>query len=164
MAFCCSSSVEERGRRVNPRVRHTEGVHRTIAPPEVSDVTTELHQRKRVVHLAVIAAMVEGDVAATVAAAVKRIARTIPDVALDAPSPVDYDGFLSNSAFVSRARRKRLAPDVLMSYFVRPGTALCVGYTDILTPLDDAGAFGAGDPTTLSDRRFFTKLSYLLRF
>ncbi len=77
---------------------------------------------------------------------------------------VDYDGLLANPDLFARARSKRLAPDVLMSYFVRPGTAVYVGYTDVYTALDDTGAPGSGDPTILSERRLFTKLSYLLRF
>jgi hypothetical protein len=66
--------------------------------------------------------------------------------------------------FVSRPRAKRLAPDVLLTYYVRPGTAFYAGYSDRYAPLDEDGVSGFGNPTTLSDRRFFTKLSYLLRF
>jgi hypothetical protein len=77
---------------------------------------------------------------------------------------IDYDNFHPNPAYTSRPPRNRLAPDVLFSYFVRPGTAFYAGYADQYADLDDAGAIGTGSPTTLSNRRFFTKLSYLLRF
>jgi hypothetical protein len=46
----------------------------SIAPGELAEVIKEPHQRKRVVQLATIAAMVEGDVTAAEAAAVKRLA------------------------------------------------------------------------------------------
>ena len=46
----------------------------SIAPGEVAEVTTEPHRRKRVVQLATIAAMVEGDVTPAEAAAVKKLA------------------------------------------------------------------------------------------
>jgi hypothetical protein len=45
-----------------------------ITPGEVAEVITEPHQRKRVVQLAAIAAMVEGDVTAAEAAAVRSLA------------------------------------------------------------------------------------------
>lgn len=48
-----------------------------IRPDEVAEVVTRPHQRKRVVQLAVIAAMVEGDVTAAEAAAVKRLAAAL---------------------------------------------------------------------------------------
>jgi hypothetical protein len=83
---------------------------------------------------------------------------------LSARGILDYDRFRPNPTFTSRPGRNRLSPDVLISYFVRPGTAFYVGYTDQYTDLDDTGAVGPGTPTTLSDRRFFTKLSYLVRF
>ena len=49
----------------------------TIAPGEVAEVITEPHQRKRVVQLATIAAMVEGDVTPAEASAVKRLAAAL---------------------------------------------------------------------------------------
>ena len=66
---------------------------RSIAPEEVAEAITEPHQRKRVVQLASIAAMVEGDVTADEAAAVKALAaalgvheaglRVLDDIAAD---------------------------------------------------------------------------------
>jgi hypothetical protein len=49
----------------------------SIAPGEVAEVITEPHRRKRVVQLAAIAAMVEGDVTAAESAAVKRLAAAL---------------------------------------------------------------------------------------
>jgi len=49
----------------------------SIAPGEVAEIVTDPHQRKRVVQLAAIAAMVEGDVTAAEAAAVKRLAAAL---------------------------------------------------------------------------------------
>jgi tellurite resistance protein len=49
----------------------------SIAPGEVADVISEPHQRKRVVQLAAIAAMVEGDVTAAEAAAVRTLAAAL---------------------------------------------------------------------------------------
>jgi hypothetical protein len=48
-----------------------------IAPGEVAEVITEPHQRKRVVQLASIAAMVEGEVTAAGSAAVRRLAAAL---------------------------------------------------------------------------------------
>jgi hypothetical protein len=49
----------------------------SIAPGEVAEVITEPHRRKRVVQLASIAAMVEGDVTAAEAAAVRTLAAAL---------------------------------------------------------------------------------------
>jgi hypothetical protein len=49
----------------------------SIAPGEVAEVIAEPHRRKRVVQLAAIAAMVEGDVTAAEAAAVKGLAAAL---------------------------------------------------------------------------------------
>src|SRR6266496_2243190 len=49
----------------------------SVAPGEVAEAITEPHQRKRIVQLATIAAMVEGDVTAAEAAAVKRLAAAL---------------------------------------------------------------------------------------
>ena len=48
-----------------------------VAPGEVAEVITEPHQRKRVVQLAAIAAMVEGDVTSAEVAAVKALAAAL---------------------------------------------------------------------------------------
>lgn len=50
---------------------------RPITPDEVARVITDAHRRKRVVHLAMIAAMVEGDVTELENAAVRRLARAL---------------------------------------------------------------------------------------
>jgi hypothetical protein len=49
----------------------------SVAPGEVAEVITEPHQRKRVVQLAAIAAMVEGDVTASEAVAVRALAAAL---------------------------------------------------------------------------------------
>jgi tellurite resistance protein len=49
----------------------------SIAPGEVAEIVTDPHRRRRVVQLAAIAAMVEGDVTAAEAAAVKRLAAAL---------------------------------------------------------------------------------------
>jgi len=49
----------------------------SVTPGEVAEVITEPHRRKRVVQLASIAAMVEGDVTPAEAAAVKRLAAAL---------------------------------------------------------------------------------------
>jgi tellurite resistance protein len=53
------------------------GALQAVAPGEVAEVITEPHQRKRVVQLATIAAMVEGDVTPAEAEAVKRLAAAL---------------------------------------------------------------------------------------
>ena len=53
------------------------GSLQSVAPGEVAEVIREPHRRKRVVQLASIAAMVEGDVTAAEAAAVKRLAAAL---------------------------------------------------------------------------------------
>jgi tellurite resistance protein len=53
------------------------GALRGIEPEEVAKAITLPHQRKRVVQLAVIAAMVEGDVTSAEATAVKKLARAL---------------------------------------------------------------------------------------
>lgn len=53
------------------------GALRPIEPSEVAGAISRPHQRKRVVQLAVIAAMVEGDVTTAEAAAVKALARAL---------------------------------------------------------------------------------------
>lgn len=79
---------------------------------------------------------------------------------------VDYDGFLSNPARVSTARRKRLGVDVLLTYLVRPGTACHVGYADAFaaTPDEFDAADETGGPLELAGRRFFAKVSRRIRF
>jgi len=79
---------------------------------------------------------------------------------------LDYDAVLPNASLIALDHRKRLTPDILLTYLVNPGTALYVGYTDryenlLLSP----GTFTrVGSPTTPTDRQFFVKLSYLFRY
>ncbi len=53
------------------------GALASIAPGELAEVITEAHQRKRVVQLAAIAAMVEGDVTSAEVAAVRELAAAL---------------------------------------------------------------------------------------
>jgi hypothetical protein len=62
----------------------------SVAPGEVAEVINEPHRRKRVVPLATIAAMVEGDVTSAEAAAVRALAR----VGAAEPEPGFLNGIL----------------------------------------------------------------------
>jgi hypothetical protein len=80
---------------------------------------------------------------------------------------VDYNGILPNESLVALERRKHLTADVLMTYLVRPGTALYIGYTDGYDNLASvAGGIlrPGGAPTVSTGRQVFVKSSYLFRF
>jgi len=81
----------------------------------------------------------------------------------------DYNAVLSNPSLAALERDKRWRADVLMMYFVNPGTALYAGYTDnyanvALNPEDPQVLRRIASPTTSTGRQFFLKLSYLLRY
>ncbi len=80
----------------------------------------------------------------------------------------DYAGLEPDSGLVALERSKRLTSDVLVSYLLKPGTSLYVGYTDRQENLQ---LFG--DPRLLertrkldlhTGRQFFIKLSYLFNY
>jgi hypothetical protein len=86
--------------------------------------------------------------------------------ALSLRAILDYNAVLPNPSLIARQRTKRIAPDVLVTYLLNPGTAVYIGYHDqydnlhfelgpprILVP----GAF----PGLLTGRQFFVKLTYL---
>ena len=75
---------------------------------------------------------------------------------------IDYEGFLSNPAWVATPRRKRLGFDVLLTYLVRPGTACYVGYTDAYVGGMDA-VDDSGPSLGLAGQRVFVKLSRRIR-
>jgi hypothetical protein len=80
---------------------------------------------------------------------------------------VDYNGVLANPALVDLERTKHLTADFLMTYFVHPGTALYVGYTDGYENLSldaDGSRRLLRHPSTSTGRQFFVKTSYLFRF
>ncbi len=81
----------------------------------------------------------------------------------------DYNATLENASLVSFERQKRLSGDALIIWLLHPGTAVYVGYTDSLENL----ALNPGSPpslnriaflSTTTQRQFFAKMSYLLRF
>ncbi|HXG95147.1 MAG TPA: DUF5916 domain-containing protein [Blastocatellia bacterium] len=82
---------------------------------------------------------------------------------------LDYDALLANQSLISAERSKRLNLDFLVTYFVNPGTALYVGYSNgfenlALTQTLPPVLQRTLSPTTVTGRQFFVKMSYLLRF
>lgn len=82
---------------------------------------------------------------------------------------IDYNATLPNATLFSVDRAKSVTADVLFTWLLHPGTALYVGYTDMLQNL----ALQPGNPNTVTytnfpgvttQRQFFAKLSYLFRF
>ncbi len=81
---------------------------------------------------------------------------------------LDYTGVLPNASLVSIDRAKTVTADLLFTYLVNPGTALYAGYTNThdnlaLFPGNPAFTQRIGDPSTITGRQIFVKLSYLLR-
>jgi hypothetical protein len=79
---------------------------------------------------------------------------------------VAYNGVLENASLIDLQRQKRITGDALLTYLIRPGTALYVGYTD---RLENLGLYNGtvrpiGFPSTTTARQFFAKVSYLFRF
>ena len=82
---------------------------------------------------------------------------------------LDYEAVLPNASLVDLEREKRFTTDILATYFVNPGTALYVGYTDrydnlAIDPTVPPRLRRIVAPTTSTGRQFFIKLSYLYRF
>ncbi|HVQ40227.1 MAG TPA: hypothetical protein VMS31_21985 [Pyrinomonadaceae bacterium] len=79
---------------------------------------------------------------------------------------LDYYAVLPNESLIALERTKRFTPDILLTYLVNPGTALYIGYTDRYENLlINPGVFRrTGSPITPTDRQFFVKMSYLLRY
>jgi hypothetical protein len=73
----------------------------------------------------------------------------------------DYRATLPNEELVNLERSKRFLNDVLVTYLIQPGTALHVGYSDRRENFLEDGIRRFGDPSRLTGRQFFVKLSYL---
>jgi hypothetical protein len=82
----------------------------------------------------------------------------------------DYNSLLPNPALVSISdSSKRIGTDLLLTYFVHPGTALYVGYNNTFEnatydPLQSPAYRHTQFPDTTTGRQFFVKLSYLFRY
>ena len=82
---------------------------------------------------------------------------------------VDYNATLQNPSLITLDRQKKVTGDVLLTYLLNPGTALYVGYTDSLENLalvngQSPSVMRLPFPSVTTQRQFFVKLSYLLRF
>lgn len=90
--------------------------------------------------------------------------------ALSLRAILDYNALLPNPALVSISdSSKRIGTDLLLTYFLHPGTALYVGYNNTFEnaafdPLQSPAYRHTQFPDTTTGRQFFVKLSYLLRY
>jgi hypothetical protein len=85
----------------------------------------------------------------------------------------EYDSVLPNTSLVNLTNSKVFSTNVLITYLLSPGTALYAGYTDQRQNLALIQAMSQGmpaylatigDPSTLTDREIFIKLSYAFHF
>ena len=85
----------------------------------------------------------------------------------------EYDAVLPNTSLVNLTNSKVFTTNVLFTYLLSPGTALYAGYTDQRQNLALLQAMAQGmppslatigDPSTLTDRQIFIKLSYAFHF
>jgi hypothetical protein len=85
----------------------------------------------------------------------------------------EYDSVLPNSGLVNLTKSKIFTSNVLFTYLLSPGTAVYAGYTDQRqnVALLQAMASGMppslgiiGDPSTLTDRQVFLKISYAFHY
>ena len=81
----------------------------------------------------------------------------------------EYDSVLPNTGLVNLTNSKIFTSNVLFTYLLSPGTALYAGYTDQRQNLALLQAMSQGmppslaiigDPSTLTDRQIFLKISY----
>jgi hypothetical protein len=81
----------------------------------------------------------------------------------------EYDAVLPNTSLVNLTNSKIFTSNVLFTYLLSPGTALYAGYTDQRQNLALLQAMSQGqppslaiigDPSTLTDRQIFIKISY----
>lgn len=90
--------------------------------------------------------------------------------ALSLRAILDYNTVLPNPSLVSISdSEKRLGTDLLLTYFVHPGTALYVGYNNTFEnvtydPLQSPAYRRTGFPDAMTGRQFFVKVSYLFRY
>jgi hypothetical protein len=81
-----------------------------------------------------------------------------------------YEGVLTNPSFTSLKTAKNFNADFLITYLVRPSTALYIGYNsnleNVLSPLgaDPNGELLRGTRFVNDGRNLFVKASYLFRF
>ncbi|MCL4401613.1 MAG: hypothetical protein M1436_02965, partial [Acidobacteria bacterium] len=81
----------------------------------------------------------------------------------------DYNGVLPNASLVSLDPGRRAGADVLLTYFLHPGTALYMGYSNalenvIFDPMQSPALRRTQFPDTSTGSQVFVKLSYLFRF
>jgi uncharacterized protein DUF5916 len=85
----------------------------------------------------------------------------------------EYDSILPNTNLVNLTNSKVFTSNVLLTYLLSPGTALYAGYIDQRQNLALLQAMSQGlppslatigDPSTLTDREIFIKLSYAFHF
>ncbi len=85
----------------------------------------------------------------------------------------EYDSVLPNTGLVNLTNSKIFSSNVLLTYLLTPGTALYAGYIDqrqnlaLLQAMSQglpASLATIGDPSTLTDREIFIKLSYAFHF
>ncbi len=83
---------------------------------------------------------------------------------------VDYNSLLPNPALVAIPdSSKRVTADILLTYFLHPGTAFYVGFNNTLEnaaydPLQSPAYRHTAFPGTTTGRQFFVKVSYLFRY
>jgi hypothetical protein len=82
---------------------------------------------------------------------------------------LDYDDTRANPVLIAQSPFQRFRGDVLLTYFVQPGTALYVGYADrydsvVVEPTTPPTLRVTGSPRTSTVRQFFVKVSYLFRY
>lgn len=81
---------------------------------------------------------------------------------------VDYYFLSCNPELFEGEKIEQLEGDVLLTYFLNPGTALYIGYNSGFENFDEdqdgSGLRRSGSPTYLTKSQFFVKLSYLFRF
>ena len=87
--------------------------------------------------------------------------------ALSLRAIIDYYSDLPNSNLIQDVKYKQLTGDVLLTYMINPGTALYAGYTSRYANVNDPARPDymppVVSPSTLLDRSFFIKVSYLFR-
>jgi Domain of unknown function (DUF5916) len=85
----------------------------------------------------------------------------------------EYDSVLPNTGLVNLTNSKIFTSNVLLTYLLSPGTAIYAGYIDqrqnlaLLQAMSQglpASLATIGDPSTLTDREIFIKLSYAFHF
>lgn len=84
---------------------------------------------------------------------------------------LQYQATLANAALTSIRTSRQFNGDILVTYFVHPGTVVYIGYSDILNQPDPRlllppAAAGSSSPSGFLEtgRQFFVKFSYLFRF